>query len=182
MIESRVTLTWYPGAVGATDDPLILLSPSHHVEEPGTLSGLGEQLVDAVDTVRGASRVHHARGNVANRLEWTELRRIADPMTAAETGLTLQAGLPTETGWLLVELEGRGTTWSLDSAVIRGIEWANEDRRGVLKIRWRVDAGALAAYEGGESVTVYAPGELMEGPATNRGAILLGPNRTYPAP
>lgn len=178
---SLVTITWYPGAIGTTDDPLVLLSPSHYVPDPAALAGMVEQLVDSAETVRGAAVANYARGNVRSPLSWREVRRITDPMEAQEVALTKAAGLPTSTGWCLIELDGRETTWSLSSAVIRNLRWEADERRRLLFLDWSVDGGVIAPYDGEEAVTIYAPGELSEGPVTNRGAILRGPNRTYPA-
>lgn len=182
---SKITVTWYPGAVGSTDDPLVLLSPTHHVPGPGMLETLVEQLVQGADYSRASDVANFARGNRRRSLtieEWREFT-LPDLLEAHEDALALSAGLPALTGWLLIELEGRDTTWSLANAVIRGLRTTMDERQGILKLIWEVTGGALAVYSGESPPTIWPGGEVIAGPvSTNRGAILRGPNRIYPAP
>lgn len=179
-----ITLTWYPGSVGTTDDPLVLLAGSNAVPLPSGLSGLASQLVDVTPGHRWATPGIYARGNVSTALRWVEVREIADRMEAQEVAIALAAGLPSGiNGWLLIELTGRDTTWSISPAVVRQIEWTHDDRAGQLSLTWGVDGGALAVYDGETPPPIYPYGEIILGPGTtNRGALLLGPNRTIAAP
>lgn len=176
LIQSQITLTWYPGNSGDTADPLVLLDTSHYVEGPETLTGVSEQLVQRADLVRAGSADWYARGNVATTLEWTEVRSVADPMVAQETALALLAGLPTVRGWLLLELATRDTTWQAERAVVRSAGYEHDDVRKHLRLRWAVDCGALSIYtEGATPPTVYPDGEitLEEATPTDRVALLL---------
>lgn len=179
---SEVTLTWYPGSPGDTADPLTLLSTSHLVEPGSTLAAQVSQLVQTAEFVRGDAVDHYPRGNKRTSLTWTEVREIADPMVALETALAREAGLPALRGWMSINLARRDTSWKVVPAVIRGISHRHDEFEGLLYLSYSVECGALSILlEGEEPPPIYAPGELMEGPAVNRGAILLGPNRTYPA-
>jgi hypothetical protein len=178
MLCAQINVTWYPGAVGSTDDPLVLLSLSHYVPGPGNLSALMEQMVQAAEYHRGASVDHFARGNARLPLSIEEWRKVSDPLEAHETALALLAGLPQVTGWLLVEIESRDTTWSIDQAVIRSLRYEVDERRGLLKLTWSVDCGALAVYEGEDPPSVWPYGSTLLGPNAIGGVLLLGPNRT----
>ena len=182
LLESQITLTWYPGVPGDTADPLVLLSSSHYVPDPSGLSGDIEQLVQRADYVRGTGADFFPRGNNATRLTWEEVRRYTDPMEAQEVAMTLAAGLPAVSGWMSIAFATRDTTWKVSPAVVKSLGWSHDDKKGWLRLRWSVDCGALSILaEGEEPPTIYAPGEVIAGTAVNRGAILLGPNRTYPA-
>lgn len=181
MICSQITLTWYPGAPPSTETPLVLLSPTHHTEDDGNLAAAIEQLGQRADYVRGAGADFFPRRSRSHRLDFTEIRRIASPMVAAETALAIQAGMPTAKGWLKIELAGRATTWKAVPCVLRGVSHRTRARQGLLYLDWSLDCGPVSILTGGETPpTIYAPGEILAGPAIHRGAILLGPNRSHP--
>lgn len=182
MLCSQVTLTWYPGVPGDTADPLVLLSSSHYVPDPSALSGQVEQLVQRADYVQAAAPDFFPRGNASLSLSWEEGRRYTDPMEAQEVALTRAAGLPQLSGWMSIALATRATTWKAVPTILRALAWSHDDKKGWLTLRYTADIGALSILVEGETPpTIYAPGELVEGVAISRGAILLGPNRTYPA-
>lgn len=180
---SEVTLVWYPGAAGSTDDPFVLLSMNHYVPVGSTLESAVEQMVQVQSGHRWDTINAYPRGNVTTALTWQEVREIADPMEALETALAIEASLPSQQGWMSIELARRDTTWKVVPATIRGIRHTHEEMAGLLFLTFTVECGLLSILEPGETPpSIYPDGEILAGPTTNRGAFLLGPNRTYPAP
>lgn len=179
----EITLTWYPGAVGSIDDPLLLLDGTKRLVGEH-LAGLAAQLVDVQEGHRWATPNFWPRGNVRNELRWTEARPHTSAASAQAEAFALRAGLPAVVGWILAEIDGDDTTWSIAPAAIRQVEDRYDARAQQLLLTWSVDAGALAIYDAGETPpAIYPDGEILAGPTgtpTNRGAFLLGPNRTYP--
>lgn len=174
MIESYLTLTWYPGTLG--DDsgtPLELLTPDDYLADGSSFVAAMGQVVEAGQYVRGAALDHWSRGNVGSRLEVTKLLLITDPAEAAETVLGHAASLPSATGWLLIEIEGRATTWSMDQVVFEELPGqVRSDVDGTVALTYRFRAGALAVYTGDPPAGQYIEGEiLLEG--TDRTALLL---------
>jgi hypothetical protein len=181
LICSPVALTWYPGAPGDTASPLVLLSSSQMLPASSNLVSEVEQMVQPRDFVRGDSMDFYPRGNLTTRLSWEEVRDQVNPSIALETALALQAGLPRLRGWMSINIDGRDTSWKVVPAVVRGARHRHDPMTRKLHLTWTVECGQLSILvEGEEPPPIYAPGELVEGPAVNRGAILLGPNRTYP--
>lgn len=180
LFRSVYTLTWYPGVPGDTADPLTLLSTSHSLPNDGLASQV-EQMVQQAGFVRGTSIDIFPRGNQKTTLTWDEAREINDPTDAAETSLTIEAGLPSLKGWMSIAISGKDTTWKVVPAVVRGVGARYDRADRLLYLTWSVDCGALSILaEGEEPPTIYAPGEVSTGPGVNRGAILRGPNRAYP--
>lgn len=176
LIDSLVTLTWYPGSPGMTDDPLVLLSTSDQVEAGSPIMGIHEQLVQSVDKARATSAANIVRGNRRERLTWTTYKTVANPATAIETGLAASAGLPTVRGWVKLELTGRDTIWQIEEVVIRAIGHSHDPMKKLLKLEWSIEGGALSIHdEGASPPTIYPDGELLVSTPdpTDRGARLL---------
>ena len=178
------TLTWYPGSVGSFAAPLVILDAGDKVIGSSPLSGQVQQLVQAANYPRAGAPDFWPRGNKTGQLRFTRVTDISAVagMTAGaaglQEGLTMVAGLPETKGWLHIAPVGAAAAWSLAPAVIRAMGWETDPKSGRLLRSYQVDAGELKLFSGAPPTPVYTPGEIAPGPTSDRGAILMGPNRT----
>lgn len=171
---SPYTLTWYPGVLGSTDDPLVLLSTDDELDADLVAPSLA-QSIQAGEYLRGDQPDHWPRGQAVGDLTFTRILPIADPTTALEDGLGYVTSLPTQQGWLKIEITGKDTVWSLDKCSLASIKAQPRPAAAELHVRYTLRGGLLAVYDGDPPATQYTPGELLDEESlyNDRGAILL---------
>lgn len=171
---SPYTLTWYPGVLGATSDPLVLLSTSDHVDD-GLIAPKLSQAIQSGEYLRGDQPDHWPRGQAVGDLAFTRILEVADPTTALENGLGYVTSLPEQQGWLKIQITGKATVWSLDKCSLASIEAMPKPSAAQLHVRYTLRGGLLAVYSGDPPATQYTPGELLDEESlyNDRGAILL---------
>jgi len=171
---SQITVTWYPGVPPSSASPVVLLSPSHYVTDPAPLRVAVEQLVQRADYVRSEAPDFIPRNNVATTLEWTEVRKIVNPVTAAQTALDVAVAMPTQQGWVRVQLEGLADSWQV-TATVRGVASDHDARKGDLFLTYTLDCGVISRYTGvAPTPTPVTDTFLLEGSSPgNLFALLL---------
>lgn len=175
LLDSELTITWYPGTPGDVADPLVLLSTSDRVEEGSFPEVVASQTDQVTGYVRGGSVGNFSRGNNSTSISFETVRSVADPMTAMETALTVAAGLPNLVGWIRIQLARKSAQWQIPDVVLNEIGGRPVRRRGLLIHPWTIRGGKLAIYTGGDDPpTIYTPGEMLseDSTPTDRNAIL----------
>lgn len=179
---SILTVTWYPGTKGNTSgSPFVILESGDEVDGDTMFSGGMRQLVQAGNYLRGTQPDHWVRGQRETSMEFTRYSLATDPRAGLVSGFAHMLSLPEATGWLLLEIDDEETNYAIDKVAFEELGYDLRRSPKYLGRRYRFRGGALTVYSGDAPTGTYAPGEIMEGPAVNRGALLRGPNRTYPA-
>lgn len=147
LICSPITLTWYPGALGVTTSPTVLLTATtdliDHASPWGATHG---QRIDTAEYVRGAQPYFFSRGQNTSRREWTKYVTAANPLTAIATAEAWLATLPTETGWLRIQNAGGGTQYSIDHCAIAEKSYAWQPKTQRIAYTLQLTGGAMAVY------------------------------------
>ena len=175
---SWLALTFFPGTVGTTDDPWVILASGDQLADGSPLETALSQVVQSAPFPRASQPDSFNRGNARASLAFTKLVNEGDPRDATEAMLAHNLSLPSDTGWIRIQVDGKATEWSLDKVTFEATPARYSAPLGQIAYTYRFQAGKLAVYSGSTPETVYTPGEIAVGPTSDRGAILLGPNRT----
>lgn len=147
-------LTFYPGAYPSETGGVSLLGEGDWVEEGSALNGEISQLVQRQEGHRWATPAFWPRGNRALALEWT--RVIADVAldgTAIALAMEAAEALPSDVGWVRLELPNVNRAWAILPAVVRAIGWTHVPRKNELHLRYTIEKGlaneiAITAEDG----------------------------------
>jgi hypothetical protein len=151
------TLTWYPGEYPSTASPLVLQSAEHYVEDGyASLGGRVTDNMQVADFLRSPAPAVWNRGNRKAEFDWEEVRDFADPSAALAAGMEIIAEMPSEVGWLRLEIPAQGRAWAgipcgLKSAAFPRV--VREGKSHLLKLQWTLLCGpaseiAVEAEEG----------------------------------
>lgn len=151
------TLTWYPGEYPSTASPLVLQSAEHFVEDGyASLGGRVTDNMQVADFLRSPAPAVWNRGNRKAQFEWEEVRSYTDPTEALAAGMEILAELPSEVGWLLIEIPAQGRGWAAIPCGLESVSFPSVAKQGkdhLLKLQWTLRCGpaseiAASAEEG----------------------------------
>lgn len=172
---SILAATWYPGALGVTSgSPFAMLAVGDLVDGGSLFAGGVRQLVQTAQYVRADQPDHWTRGNRTGSLEFTKHVRAPEARAGLVSGMAHALSLPTQTGWILLEIDGETTDYALDKVAFEELGYRLRHRPDMLELSYRFRAGALSVYSGDPPAETYLEGELLlEGDPTDRVALLL---------
>jgi hypothetical protein len=144
-------LTWYPGEYPSATGGVVLQSPDHLAEGYAALAAKVMDRIQTAEPLRGSAPVFFNRGNRRADFQWTEVREYDDPSLALVEGLAAVAAMPSETGWLRIDVVPQSRSFTAIPCMIEAAAMPVVERAGaahLLRLQWTLLCGPIEEIPG----------------------------------
>lgn len=150
LLSPRFRLTWYDGVYPSSSGEIVLLGDDDWIDDGSSLNGTISQLVDTREPMRGTTPRHFMRGNRRINPEWETVKEVdpGNPNAALEIAMDTILAMPSEVGWVRLDLLDSLRSFSIAPAAVESTGWRHDPRANLVRLRWIIRGGIVAEIPG----------------------------------